>query len=89
MNMQVVTWGVDLLMGITFLATFITGILKFTLLARMLGLTFVVLPLALISDIHDWAGILLGCFVAVHLFLNRAWIIAMTKKVLAGAGDIS
>jgi hypothetical protein len=84
MNMQVVKWCVDLLMGIFFLISFVTGLLKFTLLVRMLGLTFVVLPSARISDIHDWSGLALGCCVAVHLFLNRRWIIAMTKKVLAG-----
>jgi hypothetical protein len=40
-----------------------------------------------VSDIHDRAGILLSLFVAVHLFLNRAWIISMTRKVLAGTMD--
>lgn len=87
MDRQVVKWCVDLLMGIAFLTSVVTGLLKFTLLMRVLGLTFVVLPLAIITDIHEWSGVLLGCCVAVHLFLNRAWIIAMTKRVLAGAGD--
>jgi hypothetical protein len=43
-----------------------------------------VLPLAAISDIHDWSGLAPGCFVAIHLFLNLSWIITMTKKVLIG-----
>jgi hypothetical protein len=30
-----------------------------------------VLPLALMSDIHDWAGLALGFFVAAHLFFKR------------------
>lgn len=85
MNRQVLKWGLDLLMGIAFLTSFITGLLKFTLLVRVLGLTFVVLPLGIITDIHEWSGVVLGFCVAVHLFLNRSWIIAMTKKVLAGA----
>ena len=85
MDRQVLKWGVDLLMGIAFLASFVTGLLKFVLLMRALGLTFVVLPLAIITDIHEWSGVVLGCCVAVHLFLNRGWIIAMTKRVLAGA----
>jgi len=76
-------------MGIAFLISFITGLLKFTLLMRVLGLTFFVLPLAIITDIHEWSGIVLGCCVAVHLFLNRGWIVAMTKRVLAGAPGIS
>jgi hypothetical protein len=39
----------------------------------------------LMSDIHDWAGLTLGFFVAAHLVLNRAWIITMTRKILTGA----
>lgn len=84
MDMQVVRWITDLLMGMVFLVSFCTGLLKFTILFRELGLTFVVFPLAGISDIHDWAGILLGCLVLFHLFLNRRWIAAMTKKMIVG-----
>jgi hypothetical protein len=85
MNIQVAGWCVDLAMGIAFLISFVTGIFKFTFIMRVLGLTDVVLPIALMSDIHDWSGLALGILVAVHLFLNRAWIIIMTKKILAGA----
>ena len=85
MNMQVVRYCVDLSMGIVFLICFVTGIFKFTLLMRMLGLTGVVMPLALMSDIHDWSGVMLGIVVAVHLILNRGWILSMTKKMLGGA----
>jgi len=85
MNMQVARWCVDLAMGMAFLVSFVTGMFKFTLIMRVLCLTDVILPLALMSDIHDWSGLALGILVAVHLFLNRAWIITMTKKILAGA----
>jgi phosphotransferase system glucose/maltose/N-acetylglucosamine-specific IIC component len=85
--MQVVRWGVDVAMGITFLITFITGLFNWTLLMRTLGLTDLVLPLALMSEIHSWAGLLLGIFVAIHLFINRAWIIAMTRKMVSGRRD--
>ena len=85
MNMQVVRYCVDLSMGIVFLICFVTGIFKFTLLMRMLGLTGVVMPLALMSGIHDWSGVMLGIVVAVHLILNRGWILSMTKKMLGGA----
>ncbi len=82
MNIQYVRYGVDCLMGVMFLICFITGLFKFTLLMRQLGLTSVVLPLALMSDIHDWSGIALGLLVAVHLILNRKWLASMTRKVL-------
>jgi len=84
MNMQVVKWCVDLAMGIAFLFSGVTGVLKFTVLMRLSGFTDIVLPMALMSDIHDRAGIALTVLVAVHLFLNRAWIISMTRKILAG-----
>jgi len=82
MNMQVVRWFLDLGMGIFFLVSFITGFFKFTLLMRIFGLTDVVLPLALMSDIHDWTGLALGFFVAAHLFVNRGWIKTMTRRIL-------
>lgn len=81
MNMQVVRYGTDAMMGVMFLICFVTGLFRFTLLMRMLGLTRVVLPLALMSEIHDWSGIALGLLVALHLFLNRTWILSMTRKV--------
>lgn len=69
-------------MGITFAVCFVTGLLKFPLLLQISGLYRIVLPSSLISDLHDWSGILLGLFVLVHLYLNRTWIIAMTRKVV-------
>ena len=82
MNMQFIKWGVNVAMGITFAICFITGLLKYTLLLRLSGLNQRVLPSALISDMHDWSGIALGMFVCLHLFLNRHWIISMTKEIL-------
>jgi hypothetical protein len=63
--------------------SFVTGLLKFTLLLRLIGLNALVLPSARISDIHDWSGILLGFLVFLHLYMNRRWIISMTGKILA------
>jgi hypothetical protein len=83
-NMQVVKWCVDIAMGIVFLFSAVTGIFKFTVLMRVSGFSGVVLPMALMSDIHDRAGIILCLLVAIHLFLNRAWILSMTRKILAG-----
>jgi hypothetical protein len=49
---------------------------------RAFGLVDLVLPLALMSDIHDWSGLVLGFFVAAHLFVNRGWIRGMTRKII-------
>ena len=82
--MQMVRWIVDMTMGATFLVTVITGLFNWTLLMRTLGLTDIVLPLALMSEIHSWSGPLLALLVFIHLFINRAWILATTKKILFG-----
>jgi hypothetical protein len=79
-----VKWLIDLLMGISFLICFVTGLLKYQDLLQVTGLNNVVLPFALISDLHDWTGLLMGFFVFLHLVLNRHWILATTKKFLAG-----
>jgi len=87
MNIQVVKWSVDITMGITFLLCGLTGIFKFTVFMRSFGVTGIILPMALMSDLHDWSGVVLWLLVAVHLFLNRAWILSMTRKVLTRPGN--
>lgn len=84
MNMQVVRWMVDLAMGIAFLFSAVTGTIKFLVLQQVGGLSGIVLPVALMSEVHDRAGIFMAVLVLVHLVLNRAWILSMTRKVLAG-----
>ena len=68
-------------MGSVFLVSLLTGLLKLTLILRLTGLSSVILPSALISDIHDASGVLLGCFVFLHLYLNRGWITSMARKI--------
>jgi hypothetical protein len=65
-----------------FLVSFITGFLSSPSSCGCSAYVDLVLPLALMSDIHDWAGLALGFFVAAHLFLNGAWILTMTRKIL-------
>ena len=83
-NMQVVKWFVDLAMGISFLFCAVTGIIKLMVLWRVAGFSEIILPVALISEVHDRAGVALSVLVLVHLILNRAWILSMTRKILAG-----
>jgi hypothetical protein len=85
--MHLVRWSVDVAMGATFLVTVITGLFNWTLLMRTSGMTEIVLPLALMSEIHSWAGPLLAMLVFVHLVINRAWILATTKKIFLGSPD--
>jgi len=89
MNLQTAKWCVDVAMLIAFLLCAVTGIIKYAILLRISGLEDRILPVALMSAIHDLSGILLCLLVAVHLYLNRAWIVAMTKRILAGTPEKS
>jgi len=84
MDRKILIWSMDLVMGIVFGICFVTGLLKFTLLLRLTGLTGLVLPSARISDLHDLSGIVLGILVFIHLFTNRKWITTMTRQVIRG-----
>jgi hypothetical protein len=84
MDRNVLRWAVDLAMGIAFVISFVTGLLKFTVLLQWTGLNGRILPSAFLSDLHDRSGIILGLLVLIHLYLNRQWIIAMTRQVLGG-----
>lgn len=87
--MQVVKWFVNLMLGIVFLCCAVTGIFKLTVFIRTLGLTDIVLPSAYLSNLHDVSGITLCFLVGVHLFLNRAWILSMTQKVVTGTTNVN
>lgn len=89
MNRQVVKWCIDMGLGIVFLFSAVTGILKFVVLLQVPVIASAVLPMALVSEIHDRAGVFLVTLVAMHLVLNRGWILAMTKKILAGTADLT
>ena len=70
---------VDVGLAISFLAVFVTGIIKFPGLLRNFGIHYTDLPMREISKVHDWAGVVMGIFVFVHLVLNWKWIVAVTK----------
>ena len=79
MNKSRISYFVDLLMGVFFIIAFVTGLLKWTLIIRALGLSSMLLPMAFISELHDWSGFLMGAMILLHLVLHGKWIICMTK----------
>lgn len=88
MNRQVVKWCIDMGLGIVFLFSAVTGILKLAVLWQVPVVSSAIIPMAWISDIHDRAGLFLVILVAIHLALNRAFILSMTRKILAGTADV-
>ncbi len=73
---------VDLGLIVSFLAAFITGLIKFPGLLRSLGVETAGIPFREISRLHDWSGLVMGILVLVHIALNLSWLVAMTKKYL-------
>jgi hypothetical protein len=73
---------IDVGMLISFLACFITGIIKYPGFLYFLGIRPISIPLNQISLIHDRSGVLLGLFVLAHLIFNFGWMVSVTKKIL-------
>ena len=73
---------IDIGLIITFLVSFITGILKFKESLLLFARIGIYLPTFWLNFIHDRAGILMGIFVLIHLILHFRWIKVMTKKYI-------
>ena len=82
MEREKLLYLIDVLLGISFLSVFVTGLFKWrgvgTYLEEALGLT---LNYQQLSTIHDWSGLFLGLLVFIHLALHFRWIVAMTKNI--------
>jgi hypothetical protein len=82
MDRPMINYVVDVLLGMTFLIAFITGVLKYPGVPGYLGGMNMVLPYVTLTTLHDWSGILMGALVAIHLALHWRWIVAMTRRML-------
>lgn len=83
MNKAKINYAVSMILIVSFLAVFITGIIKFPgLYLHRYGL-----PMRDITFIHDWSGVLMGILTIVHVLLNRKWIVCMTKAMMKKKGS--
>ena len=80
MNKVLINYIVDVLLFISFILVFITGLFKWPGLLKGLGLE--AMKGAALNGIHDWSGLAMGILVLIHLVLHWDWIVAMTKKYL-------
>lgn len=78
MNKSQLKYLIDFGMGVSFLLCFITGLMKWP--TKTVGRME---PGFLVNFLHDYAGILLGLFVFIHLIINWSWVIHMTKKIFS------
>jgi hypothetical protein len=81
MDRSWINYWVDIGILINFIVCGITGIVKMPKLIPMLGLSYSDLPMAVMSWLHDWSGVLLVLLSALHIILHWRWIMAMTKRI--------
>jgi Domain of unknown function (DUF4405) len=74
------SYFIDCGLIITFLLSFITGVIKFPEWTRFFSNVYLVIPASLLSQIHDYSGIAMSLLVLAHLVLHWRWIVAMTKS---------
>ena len=80
MNQAKINYWIDVGIGISFLVSFVAGIIKWRSLMVKLGVNYASLPLRTLSFLHDWGGLLLGFFALLHIIFHWKWICSMTKS---------
>ncbi|MBU0530203.1 MAG: DUF4405 domain-containing protein [Nanoarchaeota archaeon] len=69
---------VDVLLTISFIMVFITGVIKFPGLLSYLGISYASIPIGDISTLHNWSGIFMAVLVFIHLALH--WRILFRRR---------
>jgi membrane protein DedA with SNARE-associated domain len=82
MNRSKLNYIIDVALAVSFLITFLTGIIKWPGLITNIGLSYQQIPYQKISQAHDYWGLIMGILVFIHLIVHWKWITSMTKKIL-------
>ncbi len=82
MEKEDANYWVDVILGLSFIAVGVTGIIKLKFVMNYFGLEWQSSIIQILSKIHDWSGIILILFVLIHLLLHRVWIVAKTMEIL-------
>jgi cytochrome b subunit of formate dehydrogenase len=69
---------------LSFLICFATGVMKIPEVFQSLGMTYRSPVMIQMTLIHDWTGVAMGALTAVHIFVHRRWIVAMTRRIVSG-----
>lgn len=59
-----------------------TGFVKWPGVVYALGLSYRPSLIDIITQVHDWTGLLLGIGVVLHVALHIRWLMGMTRRVL-------
>jgi len=73
---------IDIGMGITFLVSFLTGVIKFKEILLFFAKIGIFFSMYWTNLIHGWAGLLMGVFVFIHLLLHFKLIKVKSRNLL-------
>ena len=73
---------VDAFMGAVFAVCLISGLAFFPGLVGTLGIRPRDLPVNELRTVHEWAGLIVGAIVLIHVALHRQWIVNITKQMM-------
>ena len=83
MKKQILHYWIDLLLFISAMIVTISGIIKFPGWMPALGISYLSLPMRLLTWLHDWGGLLVVFLTLLHTLLHWKWIVNMTRKVFS------
>ena len=81
MNRNLLNYAIDVIRLISGALCGITGIIKWPGLVYSLGLSYQSLPMDALTWLHDWTGLIMILFAAIHVIMHLKWLAAMTKKI--------
>ncbi len=82
MNKIKLDYWVDVGLTISFFICFISGLIKWPGLVKMIGVSaYKTLSVRNISELHDFSGLIMGLLVVIHLALHWKWMVAVTKSM--------
>lgn len=81
MNRTKLNYWIDVGLAISFLISFITGLIKWPGAVNVIGVSvYRALNIRKISMLHDRSGLVMSILVIVHIVLHWKWIVAVTKS---------
>ena len=82
MNRTKVNYFIDIGLAISFFTCFITGLIKWPGLIKIIGPSlYMFLHVRNITILHDWSGLIMGLIVFIHLAMHWKWIKVVTKNI--------
>ena len=82
MNKGRLNYWIDIVLAISFLICFVTGMLKWPSAYKLIGTEiYRNISMQKMSRLHDISGLIMGLLVFIHLALHWSWISSMTKSL--------